>query len=89
MATSCPVRFTMMTFWMLGQDPTAESAIPFRSTILPLLHNPSDVTRIFASRCLILSARASLLNPEYTCVKGTPILEHASMAMGSSGIMGI
>ncbi len=78
-----------MTCSMVGVPATASSAWCLRPTLRPRRQPPSAVMSTFAPASLIRSARASEENPPKTTVKGAPMRAQASIATGSSGIIGM
>ena len=79
---------TTMTWLIVLVCSSALSAISLRLVCLPLLFNPSAVTRSFAPRSLILEERASALKPLKTTVKVTPSLAAARRTTTASGSIG-
>jgi hypothetical protein len=67
----------------------ASSAAAFRLTALPRRQPPSAVISTLAWASLIRPASASALKPPKTTVCGAPMRAQASMAIGSSGIIGM
>ena len=62
---------------------------PLRATTLPRRQPPSAVMTSFASASLMRPASASAENPPKTTVCGAPMRAQASIAIGSSGIIGM
>ena len=89
MCTPSPKRSTTMTCSIVGVSATASSAWCLSPTFLPRRQPPSAVTRTFAPQSLMRPDRASAENPPKTTVCGAPMRAHASIAMGSSGIIGM
>ena len=89
MCAPSPNRSTTMTCSIDGASATASSAWCLRPTFLPRRQPPSAVIRTFAPQSLIRPDRASAEKPPNTTVCGAPILAHASIAIGSSGIIGM
>ena len=87
-STSTSVRLTTTTCSMVGVPSRATSALAFSGTAFPRRHPPSAVTSTLASASLILSRRASDENPPKTTEWAAPIRAQASIATGSSGIIG-
>ncbi len=83
-----PSRLTTMTCSIDGVLATASSAWCLRPTFLPRRQPPSAVMRTLAWASLIRSLRASAENPPKTTVWAAPSLAQASIATGSSGIIG-
>ena len=88
MVTSVSVRRTTTTCSMVGVSSRATSALALRGTAWARRHPPSAVTRTLASASLIRSRRASDENPPKTTLWAAPMRAQASMATGSSGIIG-
>ena len=86
--TSSPVRRTTTTCAIDGVFSRASSAICFNGTTFPRRQPPSAVTRTFAFWSLIRSRRDSAENPPNTTEWIAPMRAHASIATGSSGIIG-
>ncbi len=78
-----------MTFLIVGALPTETSAAVLRSRTLPLRQPPSAVISATASESIIRPSSASELKPPKTTTCGAPIFAQASIAMGSSGIIGM
>ena len=74
---------------MLVVCSTASSAADLRSTGRPRRQPPSAVMSSRACASLMRLASASAEKPPKTTVCGAPMRAQASMAMGSSGIMGM
>ena len=89
-APSAPlVRRATITWSMDGVFCRASSALALRGTTEPLRQPPSAVMRTLASASLMRSRRASAEKPPNTTEWAAPILVQASMATGSSGIIGM
>ena len=84
-----PSRRTTSTACTDGVDSRASSTAGLSSAGLPRRQPPSAVITTFASASLIRPARASAEKPPKTTVCGAPIRAQASIAIGSSGIMGM
>ena len=84
-----PVRRATTTCSTHGVSATAASTCPFSPTTAPRRQPPSAVTTTRASASRIRSRRASEENPPNTTEWGAPIRAQASMAVGSSGIIGM
>ena len=74
---------------MVGVVSRASSTAGLRAAALPRRQPPSAVMTSFASASLIRSLSASALNPPKTTVCGAPSRAQASIAIGSSGIIGM
>ena len=74
---------------MVGVSASASSAWCLRSTALPRRQPPSAVMRSLAPQSLMRPASASAQKPPKTTVCGAPIRAQASIAIGSSGIIGM
>jgi hypothetical protein len=70
-------------------DATATSTFGLSIEGAPRRKPPSAVMTTLHSASLIRSMRESGLNPPKTTECGAPIRAHASMATGSSGIIGM
>jgi hypothetical protein len=81
------VRRCTTTCSIEGAWAAAWSAFSFSGTLVPFRQPSSWVIRIFAPESRSRSARDSDENPPNTTMWGAPIRAHASMAIGSSGIM--
>ena len=88
MGTSSPVRRTITTPVIEGVSSSASSEIAFSGTIPPRRWPPSAVISTLASASLIRSRSDCAENPAKTTLWGAPIRAQASIATGSSGIMG-
>ena len=89
MGTSWAVRFTTTTF-STGVSPSMDaSALCFSGMMPPRRHPPSAVIITLDCESSIRSRSDSALNPPNTMLWGAPIRAHASMAMASSGTMGM
>ena len=84
-----PNRSTTMRCSIVGADATASSAWCLSPTFLPRRQPPSAVIRTFAPQSLMRPLSASAENPPNTTVCGAPIRAQASIAIGSSGIIGM
>ena len=84
-----PSRRTTSTCSIDFDAVTASSAAPLRLAGLPRRQPPSAVMSTFAPASSMRPARASELKPPKTTVCGAPIRAQASMAIGSSGIIGM
>jgi len=85
--TSWPVRLTTTTFSTVVVPLSASSVLSLRGTMLPRRQAPSDVMTIVPAQSLMRSDRLSELKPPKTTLCGAPMRAHASMAIGSSGII--
>ena len=74
---------------MVGRVATASSAAGLRPTALPRRQPPSAVMTTLACASLMRPASASAEKPPNTTVCGAPIRAQASIAIGSSGIIGM
>ena len=74
---------------MVGVCAIASSACPLRWTGLPRRQPPSAVMSTLAWASLMRPARASAEKPPKTTVWGAPSRAQASIAIGSSGIIGM
>ncbi len=74
---------------MDGVSARATSTAGLSRLGLPLRHPPSAVTSTLASASLMRSRRASDENPPNTTECTAPMRVQASMATGSSGIIGM
>ena len=72
-----------------GVSTSASSACCLSPTALPRRQPPSAVMSTFAWASLIRPASASAEKPPKTTVWGAPSRAQASIAMGSSGIIGM
>ena len=90
-AVSWPVRRATSTFLILGQAPSdsASSTAGLSAAGAPRRLPPSAVTTSVASASWIRPRRASAENPPKMTVWAAPIRVHASIAIGSSGIIGM
>jgi hypothetical protein len=88
MSTFSPVRSTTTTFSIDGVSWSASSALAFKVVTLPPRGPPSAVTRTFASQSLMRSRNESAEKAPKTTECGAPMRAQASIAIGSSGIMG-
>ena len=88
MFTSSPLRCATTTLSIEGVSSRASSALAFKGVTLPPLGPPSAVTRTFASQSLMRSRRESAEKAPKTTECGAPMRAQASIAIGSSGIMG-
>ena len=84
-----PVRRATTTCSIDGVAATAASAFSFRATTAPRRQPPSAVMSTLAAASLIRSRSASGEKPPKTTEWAAPIRVQASMATGSSGIMGM
>ena len=73
----------------MGVSLSASSTAGLSGVGLPRRQPPSAVMTSFASASLIRPASASAENPPKTTVCGAPIRAQASIAIGSSGIIGM
>ena len=73
----------------MGAFAIASSAAGLSGVALPRRQPPSAVIRTFASASLMRPARASAEKPPNTTVCAAPRRAQASMATGSSGIIGM
>ena len=89
MCTPSPKRSTTRTCSIVGVPTTASSAWRLSPTFLPFRQPPSAVIRTLAPQSLIRPDRASAEKPPNTTVCGAPIRAQASIAIGSSGIIGM
>ena len=89
MDTSAPVRRTTMHFSTVGDFSSAASTFCFSGNCLPRRQPASAVMITLASASLFRSAIASLENPPKITQWTAPIRAQASMAMASSGIIGM
>ena len=87
MSTSPPVRLTTMHVLRVGEVAIAASEFAFSGTRLPRRQPSSCVMRNVHSMSLRRPDSDSPLKPPKTTVKGAPMRVHASIAIGSSGIM--
>ena len=87
--TSLPVRRTTTTFLTVGEFSQASSTLRLSGTTLPRRHPSSAVMIATAAASFMRSRTASALNPPKTTEWAAPILAHASIAIGSSGIIGM
>ena len=87
--TSWPVRFTTIVASIVGVSASASSAWCLRPTSLPRRYPPSAVMRTFAPQSLMRPDSASAEKPPKMTVWGAPIRAQASIAIGSSGIIGM
>ncbi len=88
MAAASPTRRTTRTRCTVGVSVRAWSTLRLSGTIVPWRNPPSAVMTTFACASLIRSRSDSAENPPKTTVCTAPIRAHASIAIGSSGIMG-
>ncbi len=88
MVTSEPVRFTTITFSMVGENFTALSTMSLSGKTLPLIQEPSAVITSFDLESSIRSVSASAEKPAKITEWIAPILAQASMAKKTSGIRG-
>ena len=79
----------MITFSMVEVAATEASAVSFSGNASPRRYPPSAVMRSFASASSIRSDNESAENQPNTIECGAPILAHANIATGSSGIIGM
>ena len=89
MWTPWPVRLTTIVASIVGVIDSASSAWCLRPTSLPRRYPPSAVMRTLAWQSLIRPDSASAEKPPKTTVWGAPIRAQASIAIGSSGIIGM
>ncbi len=87
--TSPPVRRTTTLFCTVGLFSRASSTAALRGISLPRRQPPSAVTITLAPASLFRSATASALNPPKIMLCTAPIRAQASIAIASSGIIGI
>ena len=85
---SRPVWRTTMQVLTAGQEFIASSAAALRGTLLPPRSPPSAVIMMVPEQSRMRSRRASAEKPPNTTLWMAPMRAQASMAMGSSGIMG-
>ena len=88
-ATSTPARRYTTTCSTRSRPATASSAIRFSGSTFPRRYPASAVTRILDSASSIRSRIARALNPPKITLWTAPIRAHASIAAGSSGIIGM
>ena len=74
---------------IVGHEASASSAWGLRPIALPRRQPPSAVMSTLAPQSLMRPDSASAEKPPKTTVCGAPIRAHASIAMGSSGIIGM
>ena len=74
---------------MVGQFFNAASAVSLSGMIFPRRYPPSAVIKILALASAMRSARALALNPPNTTECTAPTRAQPSIAIGSSGTMGI
>ena len=86
--TSPPVRRTTTTLPIDGHCCSASSLLRFSGTLPPRRQPSSAVISTVASASFMRSRTASALNPPNTTECGAPMRAQASIATGSSGIMG-
>jgi len=87
-STCRPVCFTTMQVVMLGHEAIASSAAALRGTLFEPRRPPSAVIMMVESQSKMRSRRESAEKPPNTTLWMAPIRAQASMAMGSSGIIG-
>ena len=87
--SACSVRRSTTIFSTLGAPSKASSAFCLSGTMLPRLKPPSAMTKTLDWESLSRSLMASALKPPKTTLWGAPMRAQASMAMGSSGTMGM
>ncbi len=73
----------------MGVVAIASSTFGLSGSRLPRRQPPSAVTTSLAPQSLMRPARASAEKPPKTTVWGAPIRAQASIAIGSSGIIGM
>ena len=88
-STFSPVRRTTTTCPIDGVSASDASAFCLSGTTAPRRYPPSAVTRTFASASRMRSRSASELKPPNTTPCTAPIRAQASIAIGSSGIIGM
>ena len=89
MSTGSSTRFTTTTCSMVGVDARAASTFGFSSDGAPRRKPPSAVMTTLHSASLMRSMSESGLKPPNTTECGAPMRAQASMATGSSGIIGM
>ncbi len=87
--TGSPVRRTTITLRTPGAPATASSTASFSGSAFPRRKPPSAVTTIWAPTSISRSRSDSAEKPPKTTLWGAPMRVHASMAMASSGIIGM
>ena len=86
--TSSSVRRTTTTSVIVGVSAMASSELSFSGTALPRRQPPSAVISTLASASMMRPRSASAEKPPKTTEWGAPMRAQASMATGSSGIIG-
>ncbi len=89
MCTPSPKRSTTITCSIVGVSAIAASTWCLRPTFLPRRQPPSAVISTLAPQSLMRPDSDSAENPPKTTVWGAPIRAQASIAIGSSGIIGM
>ena len=89
LVAASPRRRTTRTCSTVGVSRSAASTAGLSSLGLPRRQPPSAVMTSLAWASLMRPASASALKPPKTTVWGAPRRAQASMAMGSSGIIGM
>ena len=89
MSTGWLQRLKTMHFSTVGDLARAASTFCLSGTTLPRRQPPSAVMSSLALASLLRSATASALKPPKTTLCVAPMRAQASMAMASSGIIGM